>query len=124
MRKVFETRTRLLALGLAGAFILALSVVGGLWLTSAHSADAQSGLLIKHVNPDGGDFHGNPFCPQTVWSADGKAKVVSVADWHDCNNAAGQHHVIRTEGYDAIIPVVGTAETVEDRWQRLRQRHR
>ena len=63
MRKVFETRARLVGLGLAGALFLALSVVGGLWLT--HSADAQTTatLLIKHVNPDGGDFPGNPFCP-------------------------------------------------------------
>jgi len=101
MRKVFETRARLVALGLAGALILALSVVGGLWLTSAHNADAQlSDLFIKHVNPDGSDFTGNPFCPQTVWSSDGKARVISVADWHDCNNAAGMAHLIRTEGYD------------------------
>jgi hypothetical protein len=109
MRKVFETRAHLLALGLAGALILALSVVGGLWL--AHGADAQTTatLTIKHVNPDGSDFHGNPFCPQTVWSTDGKARVLSVADWHDCNNAAGEHHDIRTAGYDALIPAVGTA---------------
>lgn len=114
MRK-FDTRARLVALGLAGAFILALSVLGGLWLT-AHSADAQTTatLLIKHVNPDGSDFAGNPFCPQTVWSADRKARVISVVDWHDCNNAAGQRHIIRTEGYDALIPVVGTAETYCD----------
>jgi hypothetical protein len=127
MRKVFETRKRLLAVGLAGALILALSVVGGLWFAGAQNADAQLETLnIMHVNPDGSDFTGNPFCPQTVWSADGNARVVSVAPWHDCNNAAGQHHLIRTEGYELIadddgdsVPsapnaVVGTAETLCD----------
>src|SRR4030042_6207160 len=127
MRKVFETRKRRLAVGLAGALILALSVVGGLWFASAQNADAQlEDLAILHVNPDGSDYTGNPFCPQTVWSADGKARVISVADWHDCNNAAGLAHLIRTEGYEDIADddgdgnpragnaVVGTAETLWD----------
>jgi len=42
-----------------------------------------------------------------VWSSDGKARVVSVADWHDCNNAAGQVHLIRTEGWSPATMSVG-----------------
>jgi len=122
MRKVFETRKRLLAVGLAGALVLALSVMGGLLLGSS-SAHAQTPsptpapvpaslpvVTLAHLNPNGSDFTGNPFCPQTVWSATG-ARVVSVVAWHDCNNAVGLHHVIRTGGYDATTTVVGKSET-------------
>ena len=114
MRKVFETHRRYLPLGLVGALILALSVVGGLALSSG-SAHAQSPTptptpvplvaTLVHVNPDGSDYTGNPLCPQTVWSADGKAKVVAVDPRHDCNNITSQRHVIRTDG----LAVVGIA---------------
>ena len=115
MRKVFESRARLVGLGLAGALILALSVVGGLLLGSG-SAHAQTPtptpppavtVTLAHVNPDGSDYTGNPLCDQTVWSADGKAKVVSVDPRHDCNNIASQRHVIRTEGFDDMIGRTG-----------------
>jgi hypothetical protein len=116
MRKVFETRARLVALGLAGALILALALV----LLGSGSARAQTvtptptptpppavTVQLRHVNPDGSDYTGNPLCPQTVWSADGKAKVVAVDPRHDCNNIASQRHIIRTEGYDDMIGRAG-----------------
>jgi len=87
------------------AMVLTVLAVSSLSWTG-HGAGAQEPLLIKHVNPDGSDFIGNPFCPPTVWSADGQARVVSVADWQDCNNAIGQLHLIRTVGFDPATMTV------------------
>jgi hypothetical protein len=98
MRKFFGIRRRLLATGLAGALILALAVVAGLWLAHSQMATASTSqpVSLVHVNPDGSDFTGNPLCSQTQWSG---GKVLSVDPTHDCNNVTSQHHVIRTRGF-------------------------
>jgi hypothetical protein len=103
-----------------------LAVFSLSWLGQTVTAQPDPDVILRHVNPDGSDYTGNPFCPQTVWSADGSARVVSVVDWHDCNNAVGQNHLIRTEGYELIAdddgdgnpragyPAVGAPETLCD----------
>jgi len=78
------------------AFVVALAVVGTLWGLN-QTASAITVVSLVHVNPDGTDFVGNPYCPQTVWSADGKTATPDPR--HDCNNIASQEHVIRTDGF-------------------------
>ena len=93
MRKFFDIHKRFLAAGLAGALILALAAVG-LWALG-QTASANPDVFLLHVNPDGSDYTGNPFCPDTIWVA-GKPTVNL---WHDCNNITSQEHLIRTSGF-------------------------
>jgi hypothetical protein len=97
----------------AAALLGVVAVSSPSWIGFGGGAEAQepAAVTLWHVNPDGSDYVGNPFCLGTVWSA---GQVVAIDRLHDCNNAAGQHHVIRSEGYDALTPVVGTAETTCD----------
>ena len=94
MRKFFGTRKRFLASGLAGALILTLAAMG-LWALG-QTASADPDVILKHVSPDGSDYLGNPFCPDTLWVA---GKPIVNPD-HDCNNITSQNHLIRTDGFD------------------------
>ncbi|UCH87567.1 MAG: thrombospondin type 3 repeat-containing protein, partial [Dehalococcoidia bacterium] len=68
------------------------------WLeTDIEIIEAGPGPLL-HVSPDGSDYTGNPYCPDTDWSGGKNAPVVN--PWHDCNNITSQNHVIRTDGWD------------------------
>jgi hypothetical protein len=95
MRKLFSSRRRVIGLGLMSALVIALAVLGSLWGSSSHTASANSvPVVLRHVEPDGSDYTGNPYCPDTTWT--GTRKPV-VNPWHDCNNITSQNHVIRTD---------------------------
>ena len=108
MSKLYSSHKRFIGLGLMSAFVIALAVLGTLWGFS-QMASAAPDVTLVHLNPDGTDYTGNPYCPQTVWSADGKTATPDAR--HDCNNIAGQQHVIRTDGYD---PSLGTGVFTKD----------
>ena len=96
MRKLFSSHKRFIGLGLMSALVIALAVLGTLWGFS-QSASANGPLVaLVHVEPDGSDYTGNPYCPDTIWT--GTKKPV-VNPWHDCNNITSQNHVIRTAGW-------------------------
>lgn len=78
------------------ALIVAVAVLGTLWGPSQTASADPDGVALVHVNPDGTDFTGNPYCPQTVWE---NGVPLSVDPRHDCNNITSQKHVIRTEGF-------------------------
>jgi hypothetical protein len=78
------------------AFVVALAVVSILWRLSQTASADPDGVALVHVNPDGSDFVGNPYCPQTVWE---NGVPLSVDPRHDCNNITNQKHVIRTDGF-------------------------
>jgi hypothetical protein len=96
MRKFFSIHKRFLAAGLTGALIIALAAVGLLALGQTASADPD--VTLKHVTPDGTDYLGNPFCPDTNWVSG--QPIVNPN--HDCNNITSQNHVIRTSGYNQV----------------------
>jgi len=104
MRKLFSGRRRFIGLGLMSALVIALAVLGALWGFSQRASAGSPPVTLVHVEPDGSDYTGNPYCPDTVWVA-GKPIV---NPWHDCNNITSQNHVIRTEGWD---PAYYTAPT-------------
>ncbi|MDP2948788.1 MAG: hypothetical protein Q8P22_04550, partial [Chloroflexota bacterium] len=106
MRKLFSVHKRTIGLGLMGALVAALALLGGLlWANQPASAQPTGGVDILHVNPDGLDYAGNPYCPGTIW-ADGVPVTVDVTD--DCNNITSQNHVIRTEGWVPWNAAAGT----------------
>ncbi len=108
MRKLFSIHKRTIGLGLMGALVLALAVLGGLlWAGQSASAQPEGGVTIKHVNPDGSDYAGNPYCPSTIWAA-GVPITVDVTD--DCNNITSQNHVIRTDGWVQMVDGIGMIE--------------
>jgi hypothetical protein len=94
MRKLFSIHKRFLAAGLTGVLIIALAAVG-LWALG-QTASADPDVTLKHVTPDGTDYLGNPFCPDTNWVAG----VPIVNPNHDCNNVISQNHLIRTSGFN------------------------
>jgi len=96
MRKLFSSRRRFIALGLMSAFVIALAVLGALWGFGQRASASPDGVTLMHVNPDGSDYTGNPYCPDTDWSLGKNHPIVNPA--HDCNNITGEDHIIRTEG--------------------------
>ncbi len=97
MSKLFSSRKRLMGLGLMGTLVIALAVLGALWgLSQTASANDVGTVALVHVNPDGTNYTGNPYCPDTVWVA-GKPTVNPA---HDCNNITSQNHFICTVGFD------------------------
>jgi hypothetical protein len=104
MSKLFSSRKRFIGLGLVSALVIALAVLGSLWGFS-QGASAQGAIAgLVHVEPSGVDYTGNPYCPDTDWTAT-RAPVVN--PWHDCNNITSQNHVIRTDGWDPAYHTVG-----------------
>jgi len=83
------------------AAIVAVAALGTLWGLN-QTASAQLDVSLIHLNPDGTDFTGNLYCPQTVWSADGE--IATPDPEHDCNNITSQKHVIRTDSPGLTIP--------------------
>jgi len=103
MRKLFSSRRRFIGLGLMSALVIALAVLGALWgFSQGVSANGPSVGLV-HVEPDGSDYTGNPYCPDTIWT--GTLKPV-VNPWHDCNNITSQNHVIRTDDWVETYRVI------------------
>ena len=109
MSKLFSSHKRFIGLGLMSTLVIALAVLGTLWGFNQR-ASAQADVTLVHVEPDGTDFTGNPYCP-----SGGPA-------WDDCNNITSQNHVIRTDGYvgvgdddgDTLVDEDPTADTVDD----------
>ena len=121
MRKVLDTKRLLLT----GALVFALALVAGLWAQNqiASAQVAPSNVILVHVNPDGSDYLGNPYCPDggqpeiiepdgvddddsgdvdldgDTDPDEGEQDIVDRA-LDDCNNVMGQEHVIRTRGWD------------------------
>jgi len=83
------------------ALLLLIAVAGGV-VSVPTSANPDPGVTLVHVNPDGSDFTGNPFCPDTVWD---NGVPITVNSWHDCNNIVGQKHVIRTDDWSVSLVV-------------------
>ncbi len=129
MRKL-ETRKRYLPLGLAGALILALALLGGGAWAQNHSASAQEvapSVILIHVNLDGSDYLGNSFCPNGGQPQilepdgvddDGDTVVDNTAEdtiidrgLDVCNNAMGTEHVIRTRGWTSTDDTTNSAPT-------------
>ncbi len=98
MSKLFSSRKRFIGLGLMSAFVIALAVLAALWGVSQRASANDDGgpVSLVHINADGTDYTGNPYCPGTVWD-DGKIVSVDPVDY--CNNITSRNHVIRTEGF-------------------------
>jgi hypothetical protein len=99
MSKLFYSHKRFIGLGLVTALVIALAALGTLWGLS-QGASAQGDVTLVHVQPDGSDYAGNDYCPDTVW-VDG---VPTPNPAHDCNNIVGQDHLIRTDGAAGLGP--------------------
>jgi len=84
-------------IAVAAAVVTLLGVSSLSWPGQTVSAQPAAVALV-HVSPDGTDYTGNPYCPDTIWT--GTPKPI-VNPWHDCNNITGQNHVIRSEGWGA-----------------------
>ncbi|MDP2948854.1 MAG: hypothetical protein Q8P22_04885, partial [Chloroflexota bacterium] len=78
---------------------------GLLWANQSASAQPTGDVALQHVNPDGIDYTGNPYCPGTTW-VDGVPTWVDPRD--DCNNITSQNHVIRTNGWVPWDDAAGT----------------
>ena len=75
---------------LALVLFLLIAVAGG--VVSVPTSAAPPPVTLVHVEPSGADYTGNPYCPDTIWTAG----IPTVHPWHDCNNITSQYHVIRT----------------------------
>jgi hypothetical protein len=80
------------------------SVLGSGPASEDVTAAQEDAVSLVHVRPDGGDFTGNPFCPDTVWD---NGVPITVNPAYDCNNIVGQNHVIRTDGWNVSYTVDG-----------------
>lgn len=126
MSELFSVRKRLISLGLMGAVVVALAVLGTLWgLSQTASAQAPGSVVLVHLNPDGTDYTGNPYCPDGGTPVDDLDPTDADGDGNfyepdgtidraidDCNNIVSQNHVIRTEGLGALLPEFYTIEGV------------
>ncbi|MGQ9573308.1 MAG: hypothetical protein ACUVV3_09045 [Dehalococcoidia bacterium] len=98
MHRLFSSHKRFIGIGLMSAFVIALAVLAALWGFS-QTASAQDGVVLVHVNPDGSDYTGNPYCPHGGNPVDDDGDTVVDRAIDDCNNIVGSNHVIRTEGW-------------------------
>jgi len=98
MRRLFSSHKRFIGAGLMSALVIALAVVGTLWGFS-QMASAQANVVLVHVEPDGSDYTGNPYCPNGGNPVDDDGDTVADRAIDKCNNIVGSDHVIRTEGW-------------------------
>ena len=105
MHRLFSSRKRFIGLGAMSALVIALAVLGTLWGFNQKASANGATVALVHVEPGGGDYTGNPYCPDTDWSDGKNSPVVNPA--HDCNNIPSQNHDIRTDGSDVdhTLPV-------------------
>ncbi len=114
MHRLFSSRKRFIGLGAMSALVIALAVLGTLWGFSQRASANDATVALVHVEPGGGDYTGNPYCPDTDWSGGKNAPVVNPA--HDCNNITGQNHLIRTSSYVTVADDDGDTLVDEDCW--------
>jgi len=94
------------------ALVIALAVLGTLWgFSQRASADNGATVSLVHVEPGGGDYTGNPYCPDTLWLDDDEPLVNPA---HDCNNITSQNHVIRTQGWNPAFVLADATWNVEN----------
>jgi hypothetical protein len=95
---------RMIVSGVIVAGIIGLAVPGALWGLGQMASANSGSVVLVHLNPDGSDYTGNPYCPQGGVPVDDDADT-EVDRWlDDCNNVVTQYHVIRTQGLGTLTP--------------------